>query len=124
MKAFKTVDWILQLALIVSGLIVAVFRWKIDVADVIFFGYLSVGGWQMISVFVHFFFPATIKIKMRKFYLILLVLTLITGIIFQLTGENNILNFLLGLLFWSPVLALIYLITCIMETKKMKAIIS
>ena len=125
MKAFKTADWMLQLALIVSGSLLIVFRSKIYYyADPISTTYFCVGGWQIVSVFVHLFFSATVKIKMRKVYLILLGLTILTGTIFLLMGNDYQLWFLIGLLFWSPVLAIIYLITSIIETKKMKAILS
>jgi len=123
MKAFKTADWIFQLSLIVSGLLLMVFRRRIYFADPIS-GYMVVGGWQIASVIVHFFFPATVKIRMRKVYLILLGLTMLIGTISLTMGDDYVFGFLIGLLFWSPVLAVIYLVTCIMETKKLKAIVS
>ena len=129
MKTFKQIDWIVQIVIMTIPLLVYTLNAlagignNVTARNMISLFYLGVGSWQIISVIIHFFFPSTVKIRMRKVYLILLSLTIVTGIIFQLMGDDNILGFLIGLLFWSPVLALLYLITSIIETNKMKVII-
>jgi len=128
MKTFKTIDWIVQLGFMIAPPLLYLVNVLSSIdnnliaRDMLLIFYFGVGSCQITSVIIHFFLPSTVRIRMRKVYLILLALTFLIGIIFTLPGY--VLYFLAGLLFWSPVLALIYLITCITETKKMNTILS
>jgi hypothetical protein len=119
MKLFKTIDYYAQIFLIVAALAVNLFLFAVnrDDFDYIIAGYLIVGGWQVCSVIVNFMVPATYKVKLRNVYLVLLAITVITGIIFWQLNDDSIIIFGLIILFWSPVLAVIYAVACHRETK-------
>ena len=80
-----------------------------------FLSYFVVGGWQVLSMFIHFTVPKKYKIKQRKIYIILLLLTIIAGVL--CLPNDTILNFMLVLLFWSPALALLYFIITVAELR-------
>lgn len=117
MKVFKRIDCVVQGFLIVAGIIMALASGDM-MSDFNFFGaYFLVGGWQLVSVFVHFFYQAPYKTRMRKVYLVslgLVILALLVSI-----PTEMIIGALFGLLFVSPVLAVFYLATCIVETQRL-----
>ena len=121
MKTFKLFDYIFQIFLITISLLFV--PWALFIvpagrsADYMILGYFVVGGWQLISVAVHAI--AKFKSKLRKIYLWMLLATVIIGVICILTMILS-LYYLAALLFWSPVLAFVYLIACIKETKALK----
>ena len=118
MKAFKIADCVAQFVLIFGSILLnAIYR--IDVlGDTFIMSYVLVGSWQIISLITHLFFPAEYKTGLRKYYSILLVITAAIFLI-GLISSNLMLNIMLGLLFWSPILALLYFITSLLELRKM-----
>lgn len=115
-KNLKTADYVIQLILIISAVILGILNYiKPSGADYIFLGYFVVGGWQIMSVIIHLFYPPSRKSKLRKIYLIFL------AIVLGLVGLGLFINpilFLFGLLIVSPMLALLYVVACIRETKQ------
>ena len=117
MKAFKIIDFLLQVVLIVVGIVMIVFFGGMNLERIDFFiGYFLIGAWQISSVVVHFFYQAPYETHMRKLYLfalavvtIFVVLAVFIDRIFLFTAEI--------LLFFSPVMALYYLVVCFVETK-------
>jgi hypothetical protein len=120
MKLFKTIDWIGQLLLIVIGALLALFR-KADILSADFTAaYLLVGGWQLLSMLVHLFLPAAVKIKARKYYLWLLALTMLAGVVTGVIIEKAIIGYLFAMLFWTPLLAIFYLVISYKEAKQLQ----
>ena len=118
MKGIKKADCIIQGLLIVAGLIMALTAERVLDDEQFFVAYFIVGGWQILSVIVHFFYKAPYNTRMRKIYLISLgIVLLIMGLSIPTDG---IIIALLGLLFVSPVMAIYYLITCIKETQALQ----
>jgi hypothetical protein len=120
MKGIKKADCIIQGLLIVAGLIMALTARRVLDDEQFFVAYFMVGGWQVLSVIVHFFYKAPYNIRMRKIYLISLgIVLLIMGLSIP---SDGIIIALLGLLFVSPVMAIYYLITCIKETQALQVV--
>ena len=118
MKGIKKADCIIQGLLIVTGLILALTAEHVMDDEQFFVAYFIVGGWQVLSVIVHFFYKAPYSTWRRKIYLIALgIVLLITGLSIPAGG---IIFVLVGLLFVSPVMAVYYLITCIKETQALQ----
>ena len=118
MKTFKTIDYMGQVALlIVSVFVVVIFGLKIDGPGI--YTYFFVGGWQFISMIIHLFIDSSYKIKLRTLYIGLLGLTMFIG--FASLATEYIIHFFIGLLFWSPVLAIMYVVCCYKELQKMSA---
>jgi hypothetical protein len=123
MRSFKRIDCIIQGLLIVLGLVMGLSSGEMLSDDLTFFGgYFLVGGWQLISVIVHFFYDAPYKRVMRKIYLITLG-AVILALLLSLPADG-IIAMLFGLLFFSPVMAVYYLITCIKETQQLSLIMT
>lgn len=117
MITFKRLDWIVQLMLIIGiPLFFLVNQGRYRDFDFIS-GYFIVGGWQLISILVHFFFPRHTKIKLRTIHGVLsLIIVLLTAVL--VAADNDALIMLLiGILFVTPALAILYLIACFLETK-------
>lgn len=121
MKTFKVADCIVQVILIGGALLVNLTA-PSSFSESFFMSYVLVGGWQIISLIVHFFYPAEYKVGLRKVYSVLLAVTAVVFGISIFTG--NALDVLAGLLFWSPVLAILYMITCLLELKKFNTSLS
>ena len=119
MKKFKKADVIIQITLIAAALVVNLIRQGDILGELFLSSYFIVGGWQITSVIIHFIKPTPIKLVLRKLYLILLGITVFAGIVIGVIAGDGIIMFLLGLLFVSPVMAILYLITCIKENEKM-----
>lgn len=117
MITFKRFDWIFQMILILgSPLFFLVNQKRLNDFEFVF-SYFLVGGWQLISIIVHMFYPAVVKHKLRTLHGILtLILLVVTGILMAIDNET-ILMFLIGVLFVTPALAILYVIACYLETK-------
>ena len=117
MKLFKTIDYYAQLFLIVAAFAVNLFLWGVNDfnIDILLLSYFIVGGWQVCSLITHFLFPAAYKVKLRVIYQVLFVITLVAGIVTLPTG--TVLIFGAVMLFWSPVLAILYAVACYREMK-------
>ncbi len=120
MKAFARLDVIIQVILIVSGLAIGlgVMAGSIH-GDYMFVPYFLVGGWQIFSVIVHLVGEGFRFNTRRKAYLITLLLVLVVLIISIPT--EAIIYALIGLLFFSPLMAFFYLYTCYKELQKLSA---
>jgi hypothetical protein len=119
MKKFKQIDCIVQVLLMITAVIANMINAPGILSNTFISGYLLVGGWQLISVIVHFVSRDFPRVKARRIYLLLLALTVITGIVFALVPGDNLLSFMAAMLFWTPALAILYCGTCIAETRKM-----
>lgn len=122
MKAFKTMDYIIQAMLIITGLVIGLQAKRFLDDEAFFLGYFLVGGWQLISVIVHFFYKAPYKTRSRKIYLITLGIVIL-ALLISLPTDGIIIT-LFGLLFFSPLMAAYYLVTCIRETKELSLIMA
>lgn len=119
MKLFKTIDWVGQLLLIITGGALALVKNAGFFSTDFTIAYVLVGGWQMLSVLVHLFLPKAVKIKARKYYLWLLALTMLAGVIIQLIVKDAIIGYLFAMLFWTPLLAIFYLFICYKEARQL-----
>lgn len=122
MKAFKTADCVIQGLLMLAGLFFALQANSLHLDIGLFLGYFLVGGWQIISVIVHFFYESPYKKKMRRIYLITLGILILVLLLSLPIGGIVIIMF--SLLFFSPVMAVYYLVTCIRETKELSLIMA
>jgi len=118
MKNVKAADCIIQGLLIITGFVLGFAAG--DLNETLFIGYFLVGGWQVLSVIVHFFYKPPYNTRLRKIYLIILGLVLL--IVVLSIPMQGIIFVLLGLLFVSPVMAIYYLVTCFKETQALKPI--
>ncbi len=116
MLAFKRIDCIVQVVVIVAGLCMA-FAVQEVLNETFFAAYFMVGGWQLLSVVVHFFYKPPYQTKMRRGYLISLAVVFV-GLLLCLPGDN-IITGLAVLLVISPFMAIFYLATCINETNRL-----
>lgn len=116
MKGFKVMDMWVQIAIIVIVMLLFLFQDHMIFGESFFYIYFILGGWQLISVFVHFYFPREVKIPLRNIYHILVALTILIGMIIG----KELVDYLYSMLFWTPILALLYLATCIIETVRLK----
>jgi hypothetical protein len=118
MRTIKLIDCIMQSLLILAALVFALSSGRMD--EELFTGYFVVGGWQVLSVLVHFFYKPTYNTRMRRIYLV----TLGFVAFFCLFLFTEALIFiLLGLLFFSPAMAVYYLVTCIRETQQLTPVV-
>ena len=119
MKAFARLDVAIQVILIIIGIAIglAVASNSIQ-SDYMFVPYFLVGGWQIFSVIVHLVGEGFRFGHMRKIYLLTLLLVLVILIISTPTGA--IIYALMGLLFFSPLMAIFYLATCYKELQQYK----
>jgi len=121
MKAFKIIDCIVQVFLILGSIffyiapVIGVFNAVIY--NYLIYCYVLVGGWQVISVLIHLFIPSEYKVGLRRVYEILLLITAVLFAISLFAGQG--LAALGVLLYWSPILAIIYVTACLLELKKL-----
>lgn len=119
MLKFKRIDCAIQVIAIIAGLCMALIAREV-LSEAFFAAYFIVGGWQLFSVVVHFFYRAPYRTQMRRGYLIALGVVLV-ALLFCLPGDNIIAG-LAVLLVISPLMAIFYLSTCINETKQLTLI--
>ena len=119
MKPFARLDVVIQVILIIIGIAIglAVASNSIQ-SDYMFVPYFLVGGWQILSVIVHLVGEGFRFSTLRRIYLVTLVLVLVILIISVPTAA--IIYSLIGLLFFSPVMAIFYLFTCYKELQQYK----
>ncbi len=120
MKMYKTIDSLVQVVLIVLVIVMSLVYSSTFLGERFMYSYVLIGGWQLFSLLVHFFLPATIKIRARLIYIILLVITVLIGVGFGIADDDNLLGFMYAMLFWTPVLALFYAGVCCWETRKIR----
>lgn len=118
MKTCKLIDVSMQVILIMSGMILGI-KDLLDSVDSFYYFYFIVGSWQVISLLIHLIiFRNSLLHNQRVFYARLLLATagigLVSVLFFLLSAELGFLIFLylFGLLWFSPVLAFIYLHIC------------
>lgn len=119
MKTFKTVDYVGQILLLLLSVMLALSTDFDVLGSPALNMYLFVGGWQLVSVIIHLFIKKAYKIPLRTWYHGLLIFTFIVGIIMGFS--DSIIPYLFGLLFWSPLLAILYLVCCYKETMKLSS---
>lgn len=117
MRTFKLMDCFVQATLIGLALVLGPRQYRTGADEDFLIWYFLVGGWQVLSVIVHFLFyrPVT-KSLLRRIYLITLALV---TVILVTSAVGFVIEALFGLLFFSPVMALYYLVTCMIETKRL-----
>jgi hypothetical protein len=120
MLRFKQFDWIFQVFLMVFSLLYFAVSRSSVLSEEFFSIYFIVGGWQMISVIIHFFLPAEAKSKRRMNYVIFTIVTIIATAIMIALEPAPIFSYLFFLLIWTGGLAFIYLWICFTETRNLK----
>lgn len=121
MKRFKQADLLIQAGLLFGALISMFTLQLYELAFLLF--YFSLGGWQLLSFFIHLIFrhSSWYAASQRMGYGI--VLGVLAGL--GLAGYifwPLLLGFLaLGLLIFSPLMALWYFMTCLDELKRLNA---
>ena len=119
MRTYKLLDCWIQAILIVLGLVAGLYGNQSD--SMIFGGYFTVGGWQILSVILHrIFYTPQHKSLMRRIYLV--TLAVVIAVLLLSVPGKFVIEALYGLLFFSPLMAVYYLITCIVETKRLAAL--
>lgn len=114
MKSFARIDVIFQAILIVIGLALGLAMWSHTIdGDYFYVPYFLVGGWQIFSVIVHLVGEGLRLHKLRKIYLITLLIVLV--ILIGSMASEAILFSLMGLLFFSPFMAVFYWFACFRE---------
>lgn len=114
MKAFARLDVIIQVILIVSGLAIGLGVMANSIhGDYMFVPYFLVGGWQLFSVIVHLVGEGLKLSTHRKIYLFTLLIVLV--VLIASIPSGAIIYTLIGLLFFSPLMAFFYLYTCYKE---------
>jgi hypothetical protein len=111
MRLVKTIDFRVQLILIIIGVLFCAIR-----LDSFYISYFIVGGWQVLSCLAHLFFPHFNPHFGRKFYLWVLLILVIWGII-ALISPAIIIPYLFVLLIFSPIMAIWYCFICYKEVK-------
>lgn len=114
MKSFARIDVIFQAILIIIGLALGLAMWSNSIdSDYFFVPYFMVGGWQIFSVIVHFVGEGFRFHKLRKIYLITLLIVLV--ILIGSAPSGAIIYTLMGLLIFSPFMAVLYWFACYRE---------
>jgi hypothetical protein len=118
MKTFKVIDVSMQTILILTGLISGI-NDLLGSGDSWYYFYFVVGSWQVISLIIHLIAFRNLLLHHRRIFYARILLAMagigITCVLFfLLSNELGFLIFLylFGLLWFSPVLAIIYLHIC------------
>lgn len=118
MKTYHRIDIATQAILILAGIISGITGIYRQGDSFIYF-YFIVGLWQISSTIVHIFFTThTTLHHHRRFYLKLVLITLILGLIFGIlfslepSSAFFLLLYFYGLLWLSPLMAFYYLYIC------------
>src|ERR1044071_9416154 len=101
MKAFKITDCVVQALLIGVACFLVLFL-KARLGEEAFGFYFAVGGWQILSVFIHLAAGKQYRSQLRKAYHILLLITIAAGILSIIGGSDGAIMFMAVLLGWSP----------------------
>lgn len=122
MKAFKTFDYVCQIILLVVALFsIVIFGFDIFTGPAMAM-YFILGGWQVISVIIHLFLKEVPKDNLRKIYHVLLISVIAIGLL--CLPSDAIISYMVGILLFSPVMAIIYLVCCYRETQRMTPAVS
>jgi hypothetical protein len=114
MMTFKKLETILQtIAVLVILFLLAAFQNRFSFDNFIP-AYFIMGGYQLLSTLINAFLPFK-KSPLRKVYYGLLILIIISGVIFGLAGDQ-IIGYLFVMLFFTPMMALFYLVICYRES--------
>jgi hypothetical protein len=117
MKTFKIVDCYIQGGLFLIVLfLVALSGGRLGESFFLVL-YFVTGGWQLFSVLIHWGYEKPYKVRLRKVYEVMLAATFGIGIICLFAGV--FLEYMFGLLVWSPVLAILYFACCVTETNRL-----
>lgn len=117
-KSLKKLDLIFQLScLIMSGIGGLVTK---DIFVTLGIFYFGLGSAQLVSFLVHLTITkdARKKIKLRKIYGVTLIVVAALGILSL--PVNGIIFYLFGVLFFTPVMAIYYLVITILELQELK----
>ena len=110
MKNFKTIDFIIQVFLIISFII----KSTLNIDQTFIYGYFIVGGWQVISMIVHQINKWYTNQGSRRFY----YHRITAATLFIIPSGFIIPNFFIvwvPLLFVAPIMAIYYLAICYRE---------
>jgi hypothetical protein len=111
MKLFKSLDVGVQLLIMVAAIPFCIFA----SGDTFIYPYFILGGWQLLSCFIHMVLPGYYyPVKARNYYLITLFVVFVLGL---LSVAGFLLPFLYLLLFVSPLMGLWYCYLCYKEVK-------
>jgi hypothetical protein len=109
MKLYKTLDVGIQLLIIVAGIPFCL----LAEGESFFYPYFILGGWQVLSCFIHWFLVEYYyPVKARRYYVITLFVVFALG---MLSIAGFLLSFLYLLLFLSPFMGLWYCYICYKE---------
>ena len=119
MKKFKTIDCWMSILLIAGFLIASIIR--LDLTFIV--GYFVVGGWQLISILVHFFNKAFVEKgeardgyqKYVFLFIIIVAILFPLALLFKIVAIP-LLIVLFILLFCAPFMAVYYTYLCYHET--------
>jgi hypothetical protein len=115
MKTLKTIDYAVQLVfMVIAVVVISTFSLRFEGPGLTM--YFFVGGWQVLSVLAHLLVDAQYKIPLRNVYLYILCIVIIAGLVSLLT--DFIIEYLIGLIFLSPAMAILYVVCCIRETNR------
>lgn len=118
MRTFKLIDCFLQAVLIGLALILGPRQYRTGGDEEFLTWYFLVGGLQVFSVIVHFlFYRPEHKSLLRRIYLITLLIVIVVLVV---SIGGFVIEAMFGLLFFSPLMAIWYLVTCIIETKRLR----
>lgn len=116
MKQFKTIDLWGQIILIPLCTVIAI----VDVGYV-FYSYIIVGSWQILSMLIHLMLqPHYIALKARRYYSITAVGLLLLMMLFFPTGQTGFIYYGIFMLLVSPFVAIWYLYICYEEKKRLE----
>ncbi|MBC7851298.1 MAG: hypothetical protein H7Y31_16260 [Chitinophagaceae bacterium] len=121
MKKFKKIDVSISILLFFIGVAVNVFDFipGFGKLDLLIPAYFVLGGWQMISILVHFSFPKRIKHPSRQIYNWLLVGTGVSVLLAWIVISEFIIWYLFFVLIWTIFLAIFYTWICVLENNRM-----
>lgn len=121
MKRFKQADILIQAGLLFSSLIMLFALQLFEPAFLLF--YYMLGGWQLLSFCIHLFFRqrSWYDSSQRMGYGYVLVILAGLGLAGYFYGSLLPALLALGLLFFSPFLAIWYFMACLHELKRLNA---
>lgn len=121
MKTFKLTDIVLQVSLILFSLVAT---FAAPERFIFLYGYFIVGGWQVTSCAIHLLQPeGWVAYHSRTHYNVFLKWVLLTGLFVFLLALIQFPLFMLylyAMLFIAPVMAVWYLVICVIEWNILK----
>lgn len=114
MRTFKMADLLCSIVLITGFTFISIIRMD----QTFLYGYLVVGGWQVVSMVIHAFKNwFNEKGSTRKIYHWVVTIIIALGITAPLIQPFFFIFYIM--LFFSPVLAVFYTLLCLHEVKRM-----